>query len=163
MTDVALSVAVVTAATGIVAASVPQVSSLVSDARKASRAQRERGAGDLRRACLDILSAAGDLRMKVDNAALARGDEMSRWLAEIRAAAAAVQLHAVSVALLVPGRLGECAQALADAAASLATAAAASTEPVAHQMVTRPDLAGLDAASVAFREAAVAHARGQAR
>jgi hypothetical protein len=159
MADVALSVAVVTAATAIVAACVPQIAGIVADARRGGRARREREARDLRQACLDILSAVGDLRMQVDNAALGHGDEMIARLAEIRAAAAAVQLHAVSVALLVPARLGECAQALADAAARLAAAAAAGTEPVAHEMVTRPDFASLDAAEGAFRDAAVAQAR----
>lgn len=162
MTDVALSVAVVTAATGIIAASVPQVASMVSDARQARRDQRASQAKDLRQACLDILGATGDLRTRVDNAAQVHGDEMAARLAEIRSAAAAVQLHAVGVALLAPGELAGPGQALADAAARLALATAGSTDKVAQELLCPPQFTELDDAAAAFREAAVAHASGAA-
>lgn len=162
MTDVALSVAVITAATGIVAASVPQAVGIISEGRRARRERREREARDLREACLDILSAVGDLRTRLSSAQQVHGEEMSTRLAEISAAAAAVQRHAVNVALLAPRRLGDYAQALADAAATLAAAAAASTDTVAHQMVRPPDFTRLEEAAAAFRAAAVTEARDKA-
>lgn len=162
MVEVALSVAVITAATGIVGASVPQAMGLLSEARRDARARNERTARDLRRACVGLLTAAGELRSRVAAAAHVHGEEMSTRLAEIRAAAVAVQEHALSVALTPPARLGDNAQKLADVAARLAVATAADTEKVAHQMLHPPDFADLDAAMVAFRKAAVADAKGMA-
>lgn len=161
MTDVALSVAVVTAATGIVAASLPQAAGIISEGLRSRRDRRERDARDMREACLDLLSSVGDLRVGLGGAARgAHGEEMSVRLAEINAAAATVQRHALSVAQLAPPRLGDDAQVLADEAARLATAAVASTDKVAHEMVRPPDFTGLDQAAAAFRAAAVAQARG---
>ena len=57
MTDVALSVAVVTAATGIVAASLPQAVGIISEGLRNRRDRRERDARDMREACLDLLTA----------------------------------------------------------------------------------------------------------
>jgi hypothetical protein len=159
MTDVALSVAVITAATGIVAASLPQAVGVISEGRRDRRARREREARDLREACLDILGAVGDLHARLSSAQQVHGEEMNARLAEINAGVAAVQRYAVGVALLAPTRLGDYAQALSAAAADLATAAAASTDPVAQQMVRPPDFSELDQAAAAFRAAAVAHSR----
>ncbi len=69
MTDVALSVAVVTAATGIVAASLPQAAGIISEGLRNRRDRRERDARDMREACLDLLSSVGDLRVRLGGAA----------------------------------------------------------------------------------------------
>jgi hypothetical protein len=165
MAEVSLYVAVVTAVTGIVAAGVPTVANFVRDSRQARRAEhqaeldrRDRRAGEMRQACLEVLSAAGELRARLGNASQVHGPELAGRLAEIRSAAAKVQLQAVSVALLAQGRLAGPAQGLADAAASLVLAAENSIDRAAQQSRGLPDFAEFDRSETAFRAAAVAHA-----
>ncbi|HMH93717.1 MAG TPA: hypothetical protein VK586_21880 [Streptosporangiaceae bacterium] len=165
MAEVSLYVAVITAATGIVAASVPTAATFVRDGRQAQREQRraeldrrDRRAGEMRQACLEVLSAAGELRARLGNASQVHGPELAGRLAEIRSAAAEVRLHAVSVALLARGQLAGPAQGLADAAASLVMAAEDSIDRAAQQSRGLPDFAVFDQRETAFRAAAVAHA-----
>jgi hypothetical protein len=162
MAEVSLYVAAITAAAGIVGATIPQVASFAHDARQAKRDRSERRAGDMRRACLDILNTAGQLRTRVGNAGQVYGGEMAARLAEIRSSAADVQLHAVSVGLLAQARLAEPAQRLADAAARLALGAERSTDRAAQQMVSAPSFTELDNCATAFRDAAIAQARAAA-
>lgn len=162
MADVALSVAVITGLTGILAASIPLTATIITEGRRASRDRRDRDERDVREACLDILSAAGGLRTLVGSAPQLRGEEMNARLAEISAAVATVQRYAVGVALLGPW-LDERAQDLATAAARLAAATEKNTDKVARQMVRPPDFSELDQAVAAFRSAAVEARKRTAR
>jgi hypothetical protein len=165
MAEVSLYVAVVTAVTGIVAASVPTVATFVRDGRQAQREESraaldrlDRRAGEMRQACLDVLNATGELRARLGNASQVHGPELAVRLGEIRAAAAAVQLHAVSVALLAQGQLAGPAQGLADAAATLVTATEGSIDTAAQQSRGLPDFVEFDEREKEFRIAAVARA-----
>jgi hypothetical protein len=166
MAEVSLYVAVVTAVTGIVAASVPTVATFVRDGRQVQRDERraalerfDRRAGEMRQACLGVLSATGELRARLGNASQVHGPEMAARLAEIRSAAAAVQLHAVSVGLLAQGQLAGPAQGLADAAARLVIATEGSIDAAAQESRGLPDSVEFDEREKAFRIAAVAYAK----
>jgi hypothetical protein len=152
-------VAVITAAAGLVGATIPQFTILARDARQAERDRRERRADARRQACLDLLGAAGDFRTSVTSTALCRGPEIVQRLAEVEAGSAAVNLQAVSVALLAPDLSGPAAR-LAAAARDLALATSVNTDVAANQQMTRrPDFTEIDSCIAAFGESAVANAR----
>jgi hypothetical protein len=158
MPDVSIYVAVITAVAGVGGASVPSVAILVRDARQAKRDRGERRAEAKRLACLDLLGAAGELRTRLANAAEYHGKEIDSQLAGIRESEAAVQLHAVNVALLAPEKLAEPAEQLATAASRLTTTATAveNIDPQQGQMRRRPDFTGLDENVAAFRRIVIA-------
>jgi hypothetical protein len=83
---------------------------------------------------------------------------MGARLAEIRNCASAVELHAVSVALLARETLAEPAEWLTAAARDLAAAAAHNTDMSLNQMVSSPDFSEFDQSVKAFRARAVADA-----
>jgi hypothetical protein len=148
MPDVSIYVALIAAAAGVSGAAVPNI----RDAREAKRGRRERDAAARRKACLDLLRAAGELRTRVANAADYHGDQMGARLAEIRECAAATQLQAMSVALLAPGKLAEAAENLASAASGLLAVTEQNTDVDHGVMPGAPDFAELDEKISAFRQ-----------
>jgi hypothetical protein len=158
MPDVSLYVALITAAAGVGGAAIPAVAVLIRDVRQAERDRNERSAEAKRQACIDLLSAAGELRTRLANTAAYQGTEMGARLAEVRECDAAVQLHAASVALLPTGKLAKPAEGLA-AEASLLTTTATAEENIdkrAGEMLRKPDFTGLDTSIKTFREIAIA-------
>jgi len=159
MPDVSIYVAVITAAAGLVGATIPQFTILARDARQAERDRRERRADARRQACLDLLGAAGDFRTSVMSTALYHGPEIAQRLADVEAGSAAVNLKAVSVALLAPDLSGP-AQQLAQAARDLALVTRRNTDVDGNQQMTSPpDFTGLDDRIGALGASAVASAR----
>ena len=162
MPDVSLYVAVVTAAAGVGGAAIPAIAVLIRDVRQAERDRRERNAEAKRQACLGLLSAAGELRTRLDNTAAYQGTEMGARLAVVRECDATVRLNAVSVAMLAGGKLAEPAEQLATAASSLvATATAAENiDTQQGEMLRKPDFTGLDISIKAFGQIAIADSAG---
>jgi hypothetical protein len=158
MPEVSLYVAAITAAAGVSGAAIPAVAVLIRDVRQAERDRRERHAEAKRQACLDLLRAGSELRTRVANAAQYHGTEMSALLAQIRECDAAVQLHAVGVALLASGKLAGPADDLAAETSRLSAAAADNADPDAGVMAIEPDPAELNDSITAFRKMAVADA-----
>ncbi len=156
--EVSLYVAVITAAAGVVGAVAAQIPGIARDIRLADRDRRERKTDERQQACLDLIGAAGDLRTLVMNAQQYRGEEMVDRLAEIRKSAAAVQLHAARVELLMPTLAGRADQ-LAKAAERFADALVAGTDMTHREVVRTPETAELDHTTDAFREQAVADMR----
>ena len=102
MPEVSLYVALITAAAGIVGAAAAQIPGVVRDIRLADQERRERTADNRVQACIDLLSAAGDLLTQVMNASQYHGEKMGELLAEIRESAVAVELQAARVELVMP-------------------------------------------------------------
>jgi hypothetical protein len=123
MAEISIYVALITA----VAALTPQVIAAVRDVRRAERDRQERLARERRDACVQMLSTALDLRILVQNISEYHGDEMPARLGEIRKCAAAVEVRATEIVLMVsrdsPG-LAEVAERLAEIAGNLGVAAA---------------------------------------
>jgi len=159
MTDVPLSVAVITASAAVLGAAIPQVSIAVQSALQAGRDRQERYQSDMRRACVKLMRAVEDLRTQVANNHDYHGDEMAARLAQVREHAAAAEVQAVRIALLVPQTLAEPAQELAVAASRLAEKAAENTDLVEGVSRLRPDFGELDACVAAFKDVAVNDAR----
>jgi hypothetical protein len=152
--EVSLYVAVITAAAGIVGASLPLIMTYLRDVRRAERERRERIVGSQRQVCLDLLATAGELRTQVENAAEHQGPRMADLLAEIRRCAEAVRQNAARVELLASANLAERADRLAKAAEVLTAAAVAGTDLRNGQMVKVPSTAELAQAMSAFKDQA---------
>jgi hypothetical protein len=163
MTDVSLYVALITAGAGVFGAAVTQGAVTLRESLGAKRDRQERHKRAAREACENLLRAAGDLRTQVVNNQGFSGDRaaLSARLEKVREYAAAAQLHAVSVALLLPERTAQKADDLAAAASSLADWAAANTYPELGGMDKKlqPDFGVLNACITAFRTEAVENAR----
>src|ERR1700733_12630385 len=101
MTDSTVLVAVVAGGFTFLAATLPQITSAVQSTRQAKREQSERFETARREACVALLKASGELRTQVANNHDYHGDEMTARLALVREHAAAAQVAAASVALLV--------------------------------------------------------------
>jgi hypothetical protein len=157
MPEVSVYVAVVTAAAAVAAAAVSQIPIYVRDVRQAGQDRRELHAETRRQACLDLLSAAEDLRTSVANAVDYHGEEMSARLAEVRNVAATVQVHAARIELLVPGTLAAAAERLASVAGAFTAAAVTSTDLVLGNM-RKIDPTELGEAIESFRKQAVLEA-----
>jgi hypothetical protein len=153
MPQVSLYVAIVTAAAAVAAAAVSQIPGL----RKARQDRRDRHAEIRQQACLDLLSAAEELRASVANAVDYVGEEMRSRLADIRNLGAAVQLRAMRIELLVPGALAGTAKHLASVAGEFIATAVANTDLVLGNM-RATDAAELGRAIDSFREHAVVEA-----
>lgn len=158
MPEVSLYVAAITAAAGLLGATIPTVAGSWRDSHRAEQDRRDRIAAADRQACIDLFRTAGELRMEVANAADYHGPEMVGRLAGIRKISAAVQAYAATVELLAPGPLGGSATELARAAEDFAAAAADSTDLDLGQMVRPPNPGRLSMAMEAFRVQAVTQA-----
>jgi hypothetical protein len=160
MAEVSIYVAVITAGAGIIGAAIPQVSMVLRDARKDRRDWRDRRAGEVRQACVDLLRATSELRTQIANNRTFQGapEGMAERLEEVRQYAAAARLSATNVGLMVPERLAEPAERLAAAAASLADAAVRDTDLDLGRMTGEPRFQDLDTSMADFRTEAKAHA-----
>jgi hypothetical protein len=161
MPDVSLYTAAIAAAAAIAGATVPAVTIVIREGRQARRARQDRQADEKRQACLDLLRAAQQLRVKVANAAQYHGPEMAARLEEIRACEADVQLHAAQAALLTTEELGGLAESLADTADQLTTQAIDRTDMQAGEMPLKPDLHGLKQRIKDFRVAVISERRAR--
>lgn len=159
MAEVSIYVAAITAAAGVAGASISQIPIFVHDFRQTKQDRRERNAGAMRQACLELLDSVGNLETEVANAGQHRGEGMGAQLATIRKYAAAVKLNAASIELLKPQVLAAPADRLAKEAEKFAVAVVANENLNADQMlITTPDSGELDKAVEAFRVRAVAAA-----
>lgn len=124
MADVSIYVAVISGATGVIGASVPQAVTAIRESRRAERDHRERQAAARRQACVDLLRTVLGLRASVANFHDHHGADMAGRLAEIRDRAAAAEVEAAVIALVFQsGELAKAAGRLAEAAGHLVTAA----------------------------------------
>ncbi len=158
MSNVSIYVAVITAAAGVLGATISQLASALRESGQAKRDRQERYATAVREACENLLRAAGDLRTQVENNRSFRGDRtaMAARLEEVRNHAAATQLHEVSVGTLVP-KLAESAGRVAAAARSVAMAAADHTDLERGWVAIDPDFTTLDASVDTFRREVLAY------
>jgi hypothetical protein len=156
MADVSIAVAVVSGAVGIVGASAPQIIMGIREGRRAERDRRDRIEQTRHRACVSLLRAVLDLRVLVTNSYDYHGNDMGGQLADIRDAAADVEVEAVVLGQTVRKdfpALAEAANEVAAAAGRVADAAeknanlelGASTEP--------PDFGDLNVCIGAFKDA----------
>ncbi len=161
MTSVSIYVAAITAAAGIAGATISQYITAFREGKQAQRDRQERHETATREACENLLRAAGDLRTQVANNRSFRGDRaaMTARLEKVREHAAATQLHAVSVGLLVPAMLAEPADRLATAAQSLAVAAVKDTDLDQGWVKADPDFSPLDECAAAFRKEVLQYAK----
>jgi hypothetical protein len=160
MADVSIYVAVISAAAGIVGATIPQAATAIRDGRRADRDRRERLADTRRQACVQLLRTVLDLRVHVANNQDYHGEEMAARLAAIRECAATAEVEAVSVALMVGPELAKAAEQLASAAARLATVAADNASLQLGASTQAPDFGELDDSVTAFKTLAVADGPG---
>ena len=161
MADVSLYVAIVAAGADIIGAAIPQVTTVIRDARQAERDRRERLAKSLRDVCVDLLRAAGELRTLTENIAGYRGDTngMRALVGGVRGHAEATRLHAARVGLEAPGQLAESADQLAAAASDLVGDVERNIDMDRGVVIGRASVDALVSSIAAFREAAVTYAR----
>jgi hypothetical protein len=159
MADVSIYVALISASAGVVGAAVAPFGLAFREGRQAKRDRAERHATAVRQACVDLLSAAGNLRAKVTNNGTFRGDRpaMGARLEAVRDYASATALHAASVSLLARG-LAESADRVAVAAKTYADAAAQATDLDKGWMAVEPNHDELDDAISKFRQRATSDA-----
>jgi hypothetical protein len=163
MADVSIFVAVISASAALLGAAVSPVSTAFQNSRLAKRELADRRDTALRKACVELLLAVGDLRDQVaDNYEYPGGDEMGIRLAHMRHHLTAAKVDAVKVGLLEPRILGEPAKRLARAADRLATMAAESTDKRIRAANRAPDFGELDDCFAAFSECAMDHAHRKA-
>jgi len=108
---------------------------------------------------VELLRAAGELRTQVANNFEYHGEDMPARLAEVRRCAGAAEVHAATVALLVPETLAVPSEQVAAAASHLAVLAAEKTNLRLGGMDELPDFSELDERVEAFRRIAIAGAR----
>jgi hypothetical protein len=159
MTDVSIYVAVISAVAGVGGATIAQVTTAFREGRQVKRDRQERHAAATRQACVKLLRAAGNLRALVANNYSYHGNEMGARLEQVRRYAAATQLHAVSVSLLVPESIAESADLLATAAGSLADWTVSNTNLEQGSMIREPNFRQLDDCVKAFRTKVVGDAK----
>ncbi len=160
MADVSIYVAVISAAAGIVGATISQATTAIRDGRRAERDRKERLADARRQACVQLLRTVLDLRVRVANNQDYHGEEMAARLAGIRECAATAEVEAVSVALMVGPELAKAAEQLASAAARLATVAAENASLQLGASTRAPHFGELDNCVTAFKALAVADSPG---
>src|ERR1700743_1471422 len=104
MADVPAYVAIITAGAGIIGAAIPQVTTVLRDARQAERDRRERSAAMAREACVALLRASGEVRTGTEGIRSYRApaDGMRERVEELRSRAEATRVHAAEVSMLVP-------------------------------------------------------------
>lgn len=160
MADISIYALLISASAGVVGAAVSPIGLAFKEGRQAKRDRAERYATAVRQACVDLLSAAGNLRTQVANNATFRGDRtsMGARLDAVRNYASAAALHAASVSLLASD-LAEPADRVAAAAKTYADAAAHSTDLDKGWMTVEPNHDELEEAIKEFRQRAIADAK----
>jgi hypothetical protein len=159
MSNVSLYAAVIAAASAIIGAAIPQVTTAIRESSQAKRDRQERSAQVRREACMELLRAVGDFRAWVAALYDHHGTDMDVRLVDVRQKAANTGLCAASVTLLPPGSLADAASAVAVAATVLVTAAEANPGLKIGAMTGKPDFSSLDESVSAFRKKAQAEAR----
>jgi hypothetical protein len=161
MTDVPIYVAMITAGAGIIGAVVPLSATLIRDVRQAERDRRERYTAAGQAACVELLRAAGELRILTETLGTYRGDAngMRGRVAEVRGKAEATRLHAASVSMKAQGKLAAPAEKVAVAATDLADEVVRKTNLDHGVLVENPEVSGLASCIADFRDAAVGYFR----
>jgi hypothetical protein len=159
MPQVSIYVAVIAAGAAILGAAVAPVSTAYEKARQAVQDRAEQRETAVRKACMDLLRAARDLRVQVANTAAYHGSEMGARLEQVRQLDADAASNADEVALLLPVTVAESAARLARTVSTLATAAQANVMPQFAASIREPDFAELDACIEDFRTRVIAHFR----
>jgi len=162
MTDVPIYVAVITAGAGIIGSLVPQATILIRDVRQAERDRRERKTTAARAACVELLRAAGELRILAETIGSYRGnaDGMRARVAEMQGKSEETRLHAASVSLQAPGKLDAPAQKVAVAASELADEVVENMDLNHGVLVGNPNIGRLADCIASFRDGAVDYFRG---
>src|ERR1700733_10747993 len=129
MPDVPLYVAIVTAGTSVVSATVPLVIAWARDAGREKRAEAKEltraqaeVAGDRRGQCVELLSLARHFRVLMENTYDSRGPVLEPNVEQVRRSVADIASQADTVEFNVP-KPGPAAGSLADAARKLALTA----------------------------------------
>lgn len=166
MADVPLYVAIVSAAAGLVGATIPQVTTVIRETRKAERDRWERErdrqeqlAHEVRDVCVNLLRAAGELRTLTENMTSYRGDGTRALLGDVRGHAEATRLHAAEVGLRVSGQLAESAYQVAATATDLVGDVKQNIDMDRDVVIGSASVDALVSSIAAFREAATTYAR----
>lgn len=154
-----LWVPVISAGSGILGAAVSPVSASFNKARKVSLKRYDRQRGDVQVACTNLVRSAENLQVQVENNAKYHGPEMSARLERVRQLGADVNVHAATVAMLVPDEFADPAAELMGAAGRVVVATAANTDLNLGVCVREPDLTELSACLGDFRKRAVEYFR----
>jgi hypothetical protein len=161
MADISIFVALISGSAGVAGATIAPLALAFREGRQAKRDRKERHATTARQACVELLTAAADLRTQVANNRSFRGDRnsMGARLEAVRGYASAAGLHAASISLLKIG-LAESADRLGAAAKTYADAAMRYTDLDKGWMVDDPDHRELEEAINDFRNKAIAAVKG---
>jgi hypothetical protein len=129
MPDVPLYVAIVTAGTSVISATVPLVIAWARDAGREKRAEAKEltraqteVAGDRREQCVELLSLARHFRVLMENTYDSRGPVLEPNVEQVRRSVADIASQADTVEFNVP-KAGPAAVSLADEARKLALTA----------------------------------------
>lgn len=160
MTDVPLSLAVISTITPVVAGILPLTVTLVMDARREKRAAAERLRAEQlqfalksRAQCVMLLRLARDFRVLVENTHDSTGPELDAHAERVRQSAAGIASHADEVEFMVPGAETE-ALSLAAAARLLAAPVADKKNRTLGSSLLSPDFTEFDRCLVEFKRAA---------
>jgi hypothetical protein len=161
MADVSIYVALISATAGVAGGTVPSAIAAIRDGHRAERDRQEQLAEARRQACVELLRTVLELRVHIANKHDYHGGEMAAQVGAIRELAAAAEVAAVSIALMVPPGLAKAAERLAEVAGRVAAVA---SDPASLQLGASPqeppDFSELDECVVAFKAQAVTDGRG---
>jgi hypothetical protein len=151
MADVNIYVALISAVAGASGAAISQLTTVYREGRQAKLDRLERRAEKNYQACLELLRAAGNLRTQLANNNIYHGAEMGARLELVRQHAAATQLAADTISLLIPANFAKTAELIAEDAGNLADWAVANTDLNQGSMLRKPDFHELDHHVKTFR------------
>ena len=142
MPDVPLYVAIVTAGTSVVSATVPLVIAWARDAGREKRAEAKEltraqaeVAGDRRGQCVELLSLARHFRVLMENTYDSRGPVLEPNVEQVRRSVADIASQADTVEFNVP-KAGPAAVSLADEARKLALTAEKKNRELGSSLAT---------------------------
>jgi len=160
MTDVPLSLAVISTITPVVAGALPLTIGWIRDAGRDKRAAAERLRAEQaqlarkkRGQCVKLLRLARDFRVLVENTYDSAGPELDAYAEQVRQSAADIASHADEVGFMVPGTEAE-ALSLAAAASLLAVPAADKKNTERGSSLLSPDFTEFDRCLAEFKQAA---------
>jgi hypothetical protein len=159
MPDVPLYVAIVTAGTSVISATVPLVIAWARDAGREKRAEAKEltraqadVAGDRRGQCVELLSLARHFRVLMENTYDSRGPVQEPNVEEVRRSVADIASQADTVEFNVP-KAGAAAVSLADEARKLALTAEEKNREHGSSLVSS-DFMKFDDCLEAFKDSA---------
>lgn len=160
MTDVPLSLAVISTITPVVAGALPLTIGWIRDAGRDKRAAAERLKAEQaqlarkkRGQCVKLLRLARDFRVLVENTHDSTGPELDAYAEQIRQFAADIASHADEVEFMVPGTEAQ-ALSLAAAASLLAAPIANKKNRALGSSLLSPDFTEFDRRLAEFKQAA---------